>query len=133
MTILFTETYLMLYQTIGHQFMATKHGILHRDISAGNVYLHDQNTNNPNGVGKGFIADLELAAFTDPKVMKETHYVPEDPSNLGHIRFKAIDAEAKQEPGPTITVCHATVLEVDGRFGSSAMSGDCAVYGPGTA
>ncbi|TDL13723.1 hypothetical protein BD410DRAFT_871902 [Rickenella mellea] len=113
----------------GHEFLSKECGILHRDISPGNLFLFDETeTKQVKLQGQdGFIADLELAAVPHPtKEYRPTakpsgassgpgpYHIP-IPSNLPshpardhkgskHQVFQEFESQGKSQAGPQMTV-----------------------------
>jgi hypothetical protein len=102
----------------------TKRGILHRDISAGNVFLFDPQGNDTlmSPGEEGFLADVELASMppSTEYQAEPVHASPPVPGQLfdpllsqhprlaqttsSHTVFKEITSQPKENHGPDMTV-----------------------------
>jgi hypothetical protein len=90
----------------GHKFLC-HHGILHRDISAGNIFIWDSEMNgSPPPEGQdGFLADVELASVKPPASVVETVPAPADPGpHQTSIPFNTSSSSSNPSHHPTRSV-----------------------------
>ncbi|TDL23520.1 hypothetical protein BD410DRAFT_897566 [Rickenella mellea] len=105
----------------GHEFLSQDCGILHRDISPGNLFLYDEEKNDGKLPGQdGFVADVELAAVPPPAkeyrakrletstgpgtitTNPRSHSVT-DQKAAAHYVFEEFDSQGKGTAGPQMT------------------------------
>ncbi|KAF9500187.1 hypothetical protein BDN71DRAFT_1502280 [Pleurotus eryngii] len=90
----------------GHKFLVSK-GILHRDISAGNIMLSSL-ANPPDGM-EGFLMDLEYARLNTVTKIHAMKIAPEATTSATHTVFK--DAKRGAEMTGTLQFMAAELLE----------------------
>jgi hypothetical protein len=111
----------------------TKRGILHRDISAGNVFLFDPQGNDTlmSPGEEGFLADVELASMPPLSTeyqAEQAHASPPVPGQLfdpllsqhprlaqitsSHTFSKEITSQPKENHGPDMTVDIRTIRPI---------------------
>ncbi|KAF7433510.1 hypothetical protein PC9H_005466 [Pleurotus ostreatus] len=94
----------------GHKFLVSK-GILHRDISAGNIMLSSLD-NPPNGM-EGFLMDLEYARLSTITEIHSMKIAPDATTSATHTVFK--DAKRGAEMTGTLQFMAAELLETLGK------------------
>ena len=117
----------------GHKFLWEKQGILHRDISAGNVLLASEQSPEPGH--EGFVMDIEFAHHQHSEIQTEvTTVIPvasirgrggvmTEPTERTHKRFDTVSV--KRGAAMTVSFIYVTLLYPS----HAAPSGHGAIHG----